>query len=397
MHRGASFSDSEREGFQSLMTMRDDIILEDTTLRDGEQTPGVAFSKETKTKILNSLIEAGVTSVEIGIPAMGGEELDFIKSCVDRQDEARLVVWHRGVREDVESSLDLGFKAVHIGLPTSKGHLKASVRKDRSWLLSTATELIKMAKDRGAFVSISAEDIARTEISFLQEYAGVVHEAGADRLRLSDTVGLLGPEAYGERVAAVGEAAPIDTQCHAHNDFGLATANTLAGLHAGARYFHVTVNAIGERAGMADLAQVVVALKKLYDRDLGIDLTKLKDMSRIVAAAANHEVLPWQPVTGDNVFAHESGIHANGMFRDTSSFEPFPPEHVGGERRYVLGKHSGRALVAWALEQQGIEPREDLLGQVLDEVRAESIRARGAVSQEETVALYEKALARTSG
>lgn len=148
MHRGASFSDSEREGFQSLMTMRDDIILEDTTLRDGEQTPGVAFSKETKTKILNSLIEAGVTSVEIGIPAMGGEELDFIKSCVDRQDEARLVVWHRGVREDVESSLDLGFKAVHIGLPTSKGHLKASVRKDRSWLLSTATELIKMAKDR---------------------------------------------------------------------------------------------------------------------------------------------------------------------------------------------------------------------------------------------------------
>ncbi|MEK8145637.1 hypothetical protein NKH18_42905 [Streptomyces sp. M10(2022)] len=133
----------------------------------------------------------------------------------------------------------------------------------------------------------------------------------------------------------------------------------MAGLKAGARYFHVTVNAIGERAGMADLAQVVVALKKLYDRDLGIDLTKLKVMSRLVAEAANHEVLPWQPVTGDNVFAHESGIHANGMFRDTSSFEPFPPEDVGGERRYVLGKHSGRALVAWALEQQGVEPRED--------------------------------------
>ncbi|TJZ59018.1 hypothetical protein FCH28_02405 [Streptomyces piniterrae] len=375
------------------MPIRNDLVLEDTTLRDGEQTPGVAFSKETKTKILDALLAAGVGSVEIGIPAMGGEELEFIRSCVDRQDEARLVVWHRGVRADVESSLDMGFKAVHIGLPTSKGHLKASVRKDRSWLLATATDLVKMAKDRGAFVSISAEDIARTEISFLQEYAGVVHEAGADRLRLSDTVGLLGPEAYGERVAAVGSAAPIDTQCHAHNDFGLATANTLAGLKAGARYFHVTVNAIGERAGMADLAQVVVALKKLYDRDLGIDLTKLKELSLLVSRAARHPVLPWQPVIGDNVFAHESGIHANGMLRDTSTFEPFPPEHVGGERRYVLGKHSGRALVEWALEQQGIEPQEDLLGRCLDEVRAQSIRTGGAVSQEDLADIYKKALA----
>ncbi|KPI17191.1 (R)-citramalate synthase [Actinobacteria bacterium OK074] len=394
-------SDFEREhtklfpaqkGQGTSMSIRNDIVLEDTTLRDGEQTPGVAFSKETKTRILDALIAAGVTSVEIGIPAMGGEELDFIKTCVDRQDEARLVVWHRGVREDVESSLDLGFSAVHIGLPTSKGHLKASVRKDRTWLLATATDLIKMAKDRGAFVSISAEDIARTEISFLQEYAGVVHEAGADRLRLSDTVGLLGPEAYGERVAAVGAAAPIDTQCHAHNDFGLATANTLAGLKAGARYFHVTVNAIGERAGMADLAQVVVALKKLYDRDLGIDLSRLKEVSTLVAGAARHETLPWQPVVGDNVFAHESGIHANGMFRDTSSFEPFPPEHVGGERRYVLGKHSGRALIAWALEQQGIEPREDLLAHCLDEVRTLSIRTGGEVAQEDLVTIYQKAL-----
>ncbi|WP_438484873.1 homocitrate synthase/isopropylmalate synthase family protein [Streptomyces sp. S186] len=378
------------------MSIRNDLVLEDTTLRDGEQTPGVAFSKETKTRILDTLIAAGVQSVEIGIPAMGGEELDFIRSCVDRQDEARLVVWHRGVREDVERSLDMGFNSVHIGLPTSAGHLKASVRKDRTWLLATARDLVRMAKDRGAFVSISAEDIARTEISFLQEYAGVVKEAGADRLRLSDTVGLLGPEAYGERVGAVVATTGIDVQCHAHNDFGLATANTLAGLKAGARYFHVTVNAIGERAGMADLAQVVVALKKLYDRDLGIDLTKLKELSLLVSEAARHPVLPWQPVIGDNVFAHESGIHANGMLRDTSTFEPFPPEHVGGERRYVLGKHSGRALVAWALEQQGVEPRDELLAQCLEEVRAQSIRTGGAVSQEDLVGIYKQALAATA-
>lgn len=377
------------------MPIRNDLVLEDTTLRDGEQTPGVAFSKETKTRILDSLIASGVRSVEIGIPAMGGEELDFIRSCVERQDEARLVVWHRGVREDVERSLDMGFTSVHIGLPTSAGHLKSSVRKDRTWLLATARDLVRMAKDRGAFVSISAEDIARTELPFLQEYAGIVHEAGADRLRLSDTVGLLGPEGYGERVAAVVSAADIDVQCHAHNDFGLATANTIAGLKAGARYFHVTVNAIGERAGMADLAQVVVALKKLYDRDLGVDLTRLKELSRLVAEAARHPVLPWQPVIGDNVFAHESGIHANGMFRDTSTFEPFPPEHVGGTRRYVLGKHSGRALVAWALEEQGVTPRDELLQECLDAVRTLSISRGGAVSQEEVVSIYKQALTNT--
>jgi isopropylmalate/homocitrate/citramalate synthase len=171
--------------------VRDDIILEDTTLRDGEQTPGVAFSKETKTRILDALLAAGVRWVEIGIPAMGGEELDFISSVVERQDEARLVVWHRGVRADVERSLDMGFRTVHIGLPTSSLHLSASVKRDRNWLLNTARELVEMAKDRDAFVSISAEDLARTEPGFLQEYAGVVHEAGADRLRLSDTVGLL--------------------------------------------------------------------------------------------------------------------------------------------------------------------------------------------------------------
>ena len=207
--------------------MHEDIIFEDTTLRDGEQTPGIAFSAETKLAILDALLGIGVRWVEIGIPAMGGEELAFIKSVVDRQDEAHLVVWHRGVREDVESSLDLGFRAIHIGLPTSQVHLDSSVRKDRQWLLDTARSLIAMVKDRGAFASVSAEDLARTDVSFLQEYACVVHEAGADRLRLSDTIGILSPEEYGARVAAVHEVSPIDLQCHAHNDFGLGTANAL--------------------------------------------------------------------------------------------------------------------------------------------------------------------------
>lgn len=369
--------------------MRNDIILEDTTLRDGEQTPGVAFSFDTKTRILNALLAAGVRWVEVGIPAMGGEEQRFVQSLVERQDEAHLVVWHRGVREDVEKTLDLGFRHVHIGLPTSKVHLAASVRKDRTWLLSTARSLIAMAKDRGAFVSISAEDLARTEIGFLQEYAGVVAEAGADRLRLSDTVGVMTPQQYGERVAAVTATADIDLQCHTHNDFGLGMANTVAGLQAGARYFHVTVNGIGERAGMTDLAQAATTLALLYDVDLGLDLTQLRGLSRVVAAAAHHDVVPWQPVVGDNVFAHESGIHVNGMLRDTSSFEPFPPEKVGGTRRYVLGKHSGRAQIGWMLEQRGMVPQEELLPPCLERVRDRAIDNGGHVPDDELVEIYQ--------
>jgi homocitrate synthase NifV len=360
--------------------MKMDLRLEDTTLRDGEQAPGVAFDTATKREILDALIAAGVRSIEVGIPAMGGEELKFVSSCTERQDEARLVAWHRGVRSELEATLDLGFRSVHIGLPTSGNLLRASVKKTRGWLLETARALVCVAKDRGAFVSISAEDVGRTEPGFLQEYAAAVAAAGADRIRLSDTIGVLDPQAYGQCVRAVCAAVSVPVQCHTHNDFGLATANTLAGLQAGAQWFHVTVNGIGERAGMPDIAQVAVALKCLYDRDLGIDLSHLSSLSRLVARASRREPMPWHPVVGGNVFAHESGIHANGMLRDSSSFEPFPPELVGGMRSYVVGKHSGRANLRRALSEEGVDADESLLGPCLEKVRQKAVETGGAVT-----------------
>ncbi|WP_232507911.1 hypothetical protein [Photorhabdus laumondii] len=228
------------------MTIQQNIILEDTTLRDGEQAPGVAFSKETKVSIFNSLVDAGVKWIEAGIPAMKGDEVLALEEMLERKNEVNIIGWNRGVLEDIKYTFSLGFKAIHIGLPTSNIHLKHSVSKDRYWLLMTASDMIKFAKDKGAFVSISAEDVGRTEISFLQEYAATVEQAGADRLRLSDTIGILNSQQYAQRVSAVRQASAIDLQCHCHNDFGLAVANTLAGLEAGARYFHVCVNAMGE-------------------------------------------------------------------------------------------------------------------------------------------------------
>lgn len=364
------------------------VILEDTTLRDGEQTPGVAFSIDQKLAIFDALVKIGVRYIEPGIPTMGGDEVTALKTMLERKDEALLIAWNRGVRADIEASLALGFRAIHIGLPTSQTHLENSLGRDRTWLFKRATELIKFAKDHGVFVSISAEDVGRTEIPFLQDYAGVVTAAGADRLRLSDTIGIMTPEKYAERVRSVRTVSDIDTQCHCHNDFGLSIANTLAGLEAGATYFHVCVNGIGERAGMPDLAQMTMALKKFHNIDLGIDTTSLVSLAMLVSEAS-HQPLPiWQPIVGRNIFAHESGIHAKGMLKDGGTFEPFQADEVGGEQRYVIGKHSGRAVVKHVLEQCGIHVNEGLLPACLDAVRAESVRIGGPVEADALLAIY---------
>ncbi|MEX0447214.1 hypothetical protein [Xenorhabdus sp. SGI246] len=373
------------------MSIQKNIILEDTTLRDGEQAPGIAFSKETKVNIFNSLVEAGVKWIEAGIPAMKGDEVLALKEILERKDEVNIIGWNRGILEDIKYTLSLGFKAVHIGLPTSNIHLKHSVSKDRNWLLTTASDMIKFAKDKDAFVSISAEDVGRTEMSFLQEYAATVEQAGADRLRLSDTIGILNSQQYVQRVSIVRQASSIDLQCHCHNDFGLAVANTLAGLEAGARYFHVCVNGMGERAGMPDLAQMVMALQHFYQVDSGVDTRQLTRLSHEVAQASQHAVSPWQPIVGSNVFAHESGIHVNGMLKDSKTFEPFEPEIVGGQRRMVVGKHSGRTILQNILDLDGVQTTPEALEHCLALVRKTAGEHPGGIPVHVLHKLYQQA------
>jgi homocitrate synthase NifV len=362
-------------------------ILEDTTLRDGEQSPGVAFPERTKIAIHDALVEVGVRWIEVGIPAMGGDELRTLRQLLDRGSPATLVAWNRGKRDDIEQSLELGFSAIHIGLPTSNLHLAQSLGRDRQWLLREAVELVKVAKDAGAFVSISAEDVGRSEIDFVEEYAGRVRDAGADRLRLSDTVGILLPDEYAAIVRKV-SALGLPTQCHTHNDFGLAVANTLAGLQAGASYFHVTVNAIGERAGMPDFASVVMLVQHRLGVDLGIDTSRLIGLSHLVAEACGVSTLPWQPVVGSNVFAHESGIHGKGMLADTRTFEPFSPDVVAGTRRYIAGKHSGKAVIKHLLSEAGVSVDDDYLDPCLSSVRQISMRRGNSLSSGELVSVY---------
>ncbi len=371
--------------------IREDIIIEDTTLRDGEQMPGVAFSKETKFKIHDLLVEAGIRWIDIGSPAIGGDELDFLQTIVARGSDATLIAWNRANRKDIEDSINLGFSAIDIGFPSSDVLLKESVNKNRQWLLTQVKELVGFAKDKGVFVSLSSGDSARTETEFLMEFASVAHEEGADRLRISDTTGSMSPESYYEKIASIATSCKIDLQCHCHNDFGFGLANTIAGLQAGARYFHVTVNGIGERAGMPDLAQTTMSLKYLYDRDPGVIGPKLPALSKAVSDATGHSIPPHQPIIGENIFTHESGIHVNAVLKNPCTYEPpFTPEDVGGKRKFVIGKHSGRALIQHILNSKGIEVNKEELWECLNEIKALAIEQKGAVSEDQLMEIYDR-------
>lgn len=343
--------------------MNKNIILEDTTLRDGEQAPGVAFTKDAKIEIYRALVDIGVKWIEVGVPAIGGVELESVKTINEMAHSEGIIAsaYSRGTMEDIEFAISLGFKAIHFGVPTAFKDSKYTP----DWMIRQAEDLVKFSKDKDVFVSISAIDVGRAEESFLNEYACRVEASGADRLRLSDTTGRLMPEQYKAIFERIKNVCTIDLQCHAHNDFGFALANTISALEGGAKYFHVTVNGLGERAGMPDFSQVVLALHRFYQIDLGIELEKLTELSRLVEKYSKMSVCPYSPVIGSKIFTYESEM-----------FEPFPPESVGGKREIVLGKHSNKNTIQHKLEALGIyDISDEILGLCLSEIREMSVNS----------------------
>ncbi len=367
------------------------IILEDTTLRDGEQSPGIVFNKKTKIKIFNLLIDIGVKWIESGIPIMKGEEVDAIKYMLERKNEVNIIGWNRGVLEDIKYSILLGFKHIHIGLPTSKIHLKYSINKSKNWLIKTVDYLIKFCKDKDLFVSVSAEDIGRTNINTLKEYTLAVEKAGADRLRLSDTIGILDYEEYGKKIKEIKNISTIDLQCHCHNDFGLAVANTIAGLKNRAKYFHVCINGIGERAGMPDMSQLVMILKHIYKIDININTKKLIYISKKIAKYTNSKIYPWSPIIGSNIFKHESGIHVNGLINNYTTFEPFDPKIINTKRKFIIGKHSGKSTIKYFLNKKGIKKiNNKILTECLKLIKKRSEKKMKQINVKELFYLYKK-------
>ena len=364
------------------------ISIVDTTLRDGEQTAGVVFANHEKIAIAEMLSDLGINQLEVGIPAMGGDEKEVIKSICKRNLKPSIMAWNRAVISDIENSIDCGVDAVAISISVSDIHIQHKLKTSREWVIENMVKSVEFAKKNGLYVSVNGEDASRADLKFLTTFIDAAKEAGADRFRYCDTVGVMEPFSIKDTIMKIYNRTKFDIEMHTHNDFGLATANAIAGVLGGANYIGVTVNGLGERAGNAALEEVLMALKYVYNYEVNIDTTKFKDLSEYVSKAAGRELPSWKAIVGSNMFKHESGIHADGALKNPKNYEAFDPREIGLERQIVIGKHSGKAAIINKFMEYNINLTEDEANMMLEAVRALSIRAKRILFDKELVQLY---------
>lgn len=366
------------------------IYVVDTTLRDGEQTAGVVFANEEKLAIATMLSDLGVDQLEVGIPTMGGDEKDAIKSIVKRNLKSSIMAWNRAVISDIQESIDCGVDAVAISISVSDIHIKNKLKTSREWVLENMVKSVEYAKKNGLYVSVNGEDASRADREFLIKFMKAAKEVGADRFRYCDTVGVMGPFQIEEEIKALYDNAKLDIEMHTHNDFGMATANAIAGLRGGANHVGVTVNGLGERAGNAALEEVVMALKFVYGCDVDMDTTMFREISEYVSKASGRVLPIWKAIVGTNMFAHESGIHADGALKNPKNYEAFNPSVVGLERQIVIGKHSGKAAIVNKFKEYNIELTNEEASAILEMVRSTSVRLKRSLFDKEIVGLYKE-------
>ncbi|WP_458206742.1 LeuA family protein [Haladaptatus sp. NG-SE-30] len=359
----------------------DNVRIFDTTLRDGEQTPRTSFSPQEKREIAAMLDEMGTHVIEAGFPANGDAEFEAVSDIADST-QATTCALARVVDGDVETALDTGAEMVHIFASTSDVQIEDSMHATREEVKERAVKAVERVAAAGASPMFSPMDATRTDPDYMAEIVEAVTDAGVEWINIPDTCGVATPGRFADLVAQVREHTDTRIDVHTHDDFGMATANAMAGLEAGAEQVQVSINGIGERAGNAAFEEVVMAAESVYGVDTGIDTPQIATVSEMVERCSDVTVPVNKPVVGANAFAHESGIHAAGVIENSDTFETgvMTPEMVGANREFVLGKHTGTHAVRKHLRQAGFDPTDNEVRQI-----TRRVKDRGAEKERVTV------------
>jgi homocitrate synthase NifV len=361
----------------------------DTTLRDGEQSPGVVFSLQEKIRIAALLNGAGVPEIEIGTPAMGETEIQDIRTICDMGFNFKTLSWCRATRNDIRSAHRAGTNGVHISFPVSTLLMNA-MGKNPIWVIQQVKELIDFATPMFGYVTIGAQDASRAETSFLKEFVCAAGAFGASRVRLADTVGILNPVSTSAMVSSVrnvGKDLPLEF--HAHNDLGMATANTLAAFMAGATCMSTTINGLGERAGNAAMEEVAMALELSAGISSTLRTESFSELSAYVANVSNRPLSASKPITGSMVLSHESGIHTRCLLKDRNTYQLIQAARIGREEQeFVIGKHSGKSTILHFLEQAQLPINDEICAELIGKVKDTAEELKRTLSKDELFTLY---------
>lgn len=373
------------------------IYLVDGTLREGEQSPGVYFTTEEKVQIARELDRIGVPILDVGMPSVSAEERESIRAIVHQRLSASVGVSIRLKKEEVDQAIECGAQEVFIICPVSSLHVHSKLGLDEEGVKRLAEDVVRYASEKGLLINLVAEDASRADTSFLYNILSTAHHWGAKRAFICDTVGVMNPFRFKDLIRKVRDKTPpeMGLGVHCHNDLGLATANTLASIEAGALYPSVTVNGIGERAGNPPLHEIAMALEKILHLEHGIDLAKLYDLSKLVERCSGIFIPPHAPLVGLNAFRHESGIHIDGILKNSETYKIIDPREVGRSSAFVLGKHTGTQTILHLLQQNGYQANEPELKEILQRIKERKMAKGKAEISRMTAAIrdyYEEAL-----